>query len=602
LGGIATGRRLIDDWPSSAALSRLSPRAPRTAALAVAVNTLARPRCGPRAASRRAFRHPAALPAEPLGVEVLAAIKYARGGLGRLHEWDARLETSAIAVLAYLWRRGRGERWAGCHGSARYGCSLAQLVIGLAPITGWRGIPDRGDEQAIARFVKRHRKSVQRWLDWLSLAGLVSHTPQQDEEGFWWRTIIELHPIPQLPAELLPKAVDRRAGWPARERRRNARGRLRNLTAILRRARLTKAQRRSRAIARRRELARHAERQRVRAQVADGLADAAKTHVTHPFGASTTSRSSLEEIPQDEAFNRGLTGAPAQFSEIVNALQTSTTGSEETGARPGEELRWAVYNEVKGRRFERTDEEWAPFLRSPAQRLEQLIAWPQSTPLPRWRLIEAWTVAAHGPYMAVAGGFRLAFWSEDARHHGPRLDRALARYARYADARPASFPAGPVAAFARFLAEQTPCQNGPEHGMAYDVQRFNELTKQMSAYAHYTRDKHLEHAAARARRRERALKLAEQLNSQLRLRFRTDDNSQGGRLRVAFELLNSDYPAHQAAGRQLYAQAKRAERLIERDQRLRAGQHPGNADGRYRAACTHAERWGVQPPPGQWTA
>ena len=146
-------------------------------------------------------------------------VKNARGRTGRLHEWDARLEASAIAVLAYLWRRGRGEKWAGCSGSARYGCSLAQLVIGLAPIMGWRGIPDRGDEQAVARFVKRHRKSVQRWLDWLQLAGLVSHTPQQDEEGFWWRTIIELHPVPQLPAELLHEAIDRRAGWTARERR-----------------------------------------------------------------------------------------------------------------------------------------------------------------------------------------------------------------------------------------------------------------------------------------------------------------------------------------------------------------------------------------------
>ena len=27
--------------------------------------------------------------------------------------WDARLETSLIAVLTYLWRRGRGEKWAG---------------------------------------------------------------------------------------------------------------------------------------------------------------------------------------------------------------------------------------------------------------------------------------------------------------------------------------------------------------------------------------------------------------------------------------------------------------------------------------------------------
>ena len=540
------------------------------------------------------------LPAEPLGVEVLAAVKHARGRVGRRQEWDARLETSAIAVLAYLWRRGRGEKWAGCHGSARYGCSLAQLVIGLAPIMGWRGIPDRSDERAVGRFVNRHRKSVQRWLDWLQLAGLVSHTPQQDEEGFWWRTIIELHPIPQLPAELLHEAVDRRAGWPARERRRHARGRRRNLTAILRRARLSKTQRRSRAIARRRELARHAERQRVRAQVAASLADAAKTHVTHPFGASTTSRSSLKEVSQDEAPNRRLTGAPAQFSEIVNTLQTSTTGSEENGTRTGEEVRWAVYNEVKRRRFERTDEEWAPFLRAPARRLEQLTVWPESMLLPRWRLIEAWTVAAHGPYMTLAGGFRLAFWSEHAPHHGPRLDRALARYARYAAARPPGFPTVPIAAFARFLACHTPRQNGPEHGMAYDVQRFNELTKQMSAYTHYTREKHLEHAAARARRRERALKLAEQLNSQLRLRFRTDENNPAGRLRVASELLNSDYPAHQAAGRQLYAQAKQAQRLAERDQRLRAGQHPGNTDGRYRAACTHAERWGLQPPPSRW--
>jgi hypothetical protein len=204
--------------------------------------------------------------------------------------------------------------------------------------------------------------------------------------------------------------------------------------------------------------------------------------------------------------------------------------------------------------------------------------------------------------VAVAGGFRLAFWSEEAQHHGPRLDRALARYARYADARAAGFPAAPVAAFARFLAEHTPRQNGPEHGMAYDVQRFNELIKQMSAYAHYTRDGHLQRAAARAQQRELARQLAEQLNTQLRLRFGTADGSSGGRLRVASELLDSDYPAHQAGGNAMYAAARRAERLAERDERLRTGQHPGNADGRYRAACTYAERWRLEMPPGRWTA
>ncbi len=122
--------------------------------------------------------------------------------------------------------------------------------------------------------------------------------------------------------------------------------------------------------------------------------------------------------------------------------------------------------------------------------------------------------------MALAGGFRLAFWSEHAPHHGPRLDRALARYDRYADARSTAFPATAIAAFAHFLDRHTPRQDGPEHGMAYDVQRFNELTKQMSAYAHYTRDQHLQLAAARAQRRDRARQLAEQINK-LQLRYRT---------------------------------------------------------------------------------
>jgi hypothetical protein len=123
---------------------------------------------------------------------------------------------------------------------------------------------------------------------------------------------------------------------------------------------------------------------------------------------------------------------------------------QEKRARRGEELRWAVYDEIKAGRFQRTDQEWAPFLRSPSRRLEQLLTWPDAAPVSRWRLIEAWTVATHGPYMAVAGGFRLAFWSEQAQHHGPRLQRALARYARYADARPAGFPTGAIAAFAYF--------------------------------------------------------------------------------------------------------------------------------------------------------
>ena len=394
----------------------------------MAVTSHARSRA-PRAKSRRAFRYAAALPAQPVGVEVLAAVRHARQQHGRAFAWDARLETSAIAVLGYLWRRGRGEKWAGRCGSARYACSIAQLVMGLAEIMGWRNIPNRRNKAAVARFVKAHRASVQRWLDWLQHAGLVSHTPQQDEEGFWWRTIIELHPCPQLPAELLQEAVERRAGWPERERRRQARGRRRNLTAILRRARLSRSERRARAMLRRQLLERHAERQRVRQAVADSLAQTVRSHLRHPFGASTTSRTSLEEASQDETSHRGLTRAPAPVSEPANAKPRQTPVTQKEAARTGEETRWAVYNQILATRFARSDQEWEPFLSGPARRVEELLDWPESVACPRWRLIEAWTIAAHGPHMALAGGFRLAFWSEQAEHHGPRLQRALARYA-----------------------------------------------------------------------------------------------------------------------------------------------------------------------------
>ena len=145
----------------------------------------------------------------PLGVEALAAVAQARAGADRVFAWDARLEASLIAVLTYLWRRGRGEKWAGPRGLG----ALRLLAVaaghgpgadhGLARHPPAQPRPDVGHrlrrhryDQQVARFVRRHRKSVQRWLAWLQRAGLITHTPQQDEEGFWWRTVIELHPVP----------------------------------------------------------------------------------------------------------------------------------------------------------------------------------------------------------------------------------------------------------------------------------------------------------------------------------------------------------------------------------------------------------------------
>ena len=127
--------------------------------------------------------------------------------------------------------------------------------------------------------------------------------------------------------------------------------------------------------------------------------------------------------------------------------------------------------------------------------------------------------------------------------------------------------------------------------MAYDVQRFNELTKQMSAYAHLTRPEHGARAAARARRRQQLQSLVDQAS--LRFNFRGDQRPP---LLIASKLLDSDHPVHQAAGRRVYAQLQHRRRLELRDERLRAGQHPGDSDGRYRVAWRHAHRWGLPVP------
>ncbi|MHB1836654.1 MAG: hypothetical protein ACYCXW_17030, partial [Solirubrobacteraceae bacterium] len=62
------------------------------------------------------------------------------------------------------------------------------------------------------------------------------------------------------------------------------------------------------------------------------------------------------------------------------------------------------------------------------------------------------------------------------------------------------------------------------------------------------------------------------------------------------DLLDSEHPAHQAAGRRLYAAAERDTAMQLRDQRVTAGQNPGVLDGRYRAALRHATRWGLPQP------
>jgi hypothetical protein len=126
---------------------------------------------------------------------VCALLARVRAARGCTTPGDDRLETRAYAVKRYLFRLGHAAR------SARYPTSIAQLVAGLAPVMGWGTVPRSGHERA--RFVRAHRRSVQRWLDDLEAAALVVHEPERDGKRRWWRTqIVLLAADEPLPAEL----------------------------------------------------------------------------------------------------------------------------------------------------------------------------------------------------------------------------------------------------------------------------------------------------------------------------------------------------------------------------------------------------------------
>jgi hypothetical protein len=135
------------------------------------------------------------------------------------------LETRAYAVKRYLFRLGHAA------GSARFATSVGQLVAALAPVIGWGPVPrDRAER---ARFVRAHRRSVQRWLDDLQTAGLVVHEPERDGDGVWWRTQIVLPTAPTLESAALLRARRRARGWGARELRRRRVARIAPTLAVI---------------------------------------------------------------------------------------------------------------------------------------------------------------------------------------------------------------------------------------------------------------------------------------------------------------------------------------------------------------------------------
>jgi len=177
-----------------------------------------------RRLSRRWYR-PAVepLPPEPGRLVVCALLGRARRARGCTSPGDDRLETRAYAVKRYLFRLGHAGR------SARFATSIGQLVVGLATVMGWGPVPRGRLERA--RFVRAHRRSVQRWLDDLEAAGLVLHEPERDGDGSWWRTQIVLLAAPEPSPGELAVAHKRARRWRARERARRRRAASRRASA-----------------------------------------------------------------------------------------------------------------------------------------------------------------------------------------------------------------------------------------------------------------------------------------------------------------------------------------------------------------------------------
>jgi hypothetical protein len=586
--------------------------------------------CGPRAPRGCGYRHLTPLSAQPVRVEVIACIHMARRqpgwracertGLPAItQEWHGGVETSACAVVEYLWRLGRhGQYWAR-DGTGSYATTLLQLATGLAPIMGWP-VPDRMDDPFVAAdFLKRHRASIQRWLDDLQVAGLVSHEPERNADGQWYRLRITLHPCPPIPAEILEAVVRRQRGWSRRERRRAARGRQRNLTAILRRARLTRAERRCRGIQRRRRAGAYQQAQ----QVAARAARAEHLSLLGPPGEPGTTSQDSETSQQDENDDRGISrerdcAKPATAERATQTTATEERQRHEPSLTPGltalqtllgrryigpdlatpDGRRWQVYHEVLADRGSQSAGQLEHRLRAQTRRREQLLAWTADELPDLWWFAELFVAITYEPWIAaLPAGFRLAFLNNDRER--ATLTDATRRYARAAaaGALPHGLPANPVAGLAHWLIHHTRRQiDGPQRGLAADLEHFARFTRQARAYAKWTRANHAHYAAARARRRQDVAMLAAQINHKLAFRLQLGADA---KLKRARDLLDSEYPAHQAAGRALYAAVDGEQRLADRDAALITGQHSGTSDATYIAACKYAERWGLPGPDQQ---
>jgi hypothetical protein len=413
-----------------------------------------------RRASGRWYR-PAREPLapEPGRLVVCALLSRARRARGCSTPGDDRLETRVYAVKRYAYRLGHAAR------SARFATSLQQLVVGLAPVMGWGPVP-RGKAER-ARFVRAHRRSVQRWLDDLQEAGLVEHEPEKDGDGLWWRTQLVLLAAPEPCDVELRVASCRARAWALRERRRRRRGSS-SLGAIRARSAIPSAAARE-AAARRR----------------------ASRLLAHPFGAPPSSadcKSSAQPlkkygtvVDRTGARLRGLgpVGEPANGNGCIAEIAGLSRDDSDA----------LVERLLAARSCPSHDE----LQRAHASaRVAEVTRWPLGRVCPLGRLREAWTAQRYGLARVVESGA-----ADAGTVRAPLVGRAIRLYEAHRAHRPPGWPESGAAALCVLGSQRRATR------LTGDLSRLLTLAKAMRAAAFETDAARLDRARARAADRER---------------------------------------------------------------------------------------------------
>jgi hypothetical protein len=444
-------------------------------------------------------------------VVVSALLGRARRARGCTTPGDDRLETRAYALKRYLFRLGHAQR------SARFATSIGQLVAGLAPVMGWGPIPR--DAEGRARFVRAHRKSVQRWLDDLESAGVIGHEPERDTAGLWWRTQIVLLAAPEPSLAELRGSRRRARGWRARERARRRAGRVApSLGGIRGRSATPGRRRRARVAIERRVLVRElARRAAAEAQIehAETVRSACRD-LTHPFGAPPASALSPVSPEGDRSPETSRRGGPAAWSPAQTVMEPATaaagTGAREraagapavqfappppAGTEDAGPMAPEVFDALVARRVAAREQALAAraVLLAPqaAARIREVTAWPVDRVCPLGRLREAWVAHRYGLAMVVEAGSAPAGFVR--RGLAPLVGRAIRLYEAHADRRPPGWPASGAAALCAMASLE-----GAER-FAGDVARLLVLAKGMRALALMDDSTRLARARARAESR-----------------------------------------------------------------------------------------------------